>query len=96
MTVFVEEQDRHDEGHAGQVPLDDMRAALREGVKPSPPKPASRPECIRMSVTSAAQISTWRTAKNPRSIGEMVAQAQAAAAATTAGTSSSAIRSFVR
>ncbi len=34
------------------------------GVNPMPPKPASRPECISTSVTSAAEISTWRTAKN--------------------------------
>ena len=34
------------------------------GVKPMPPKPASRPECISTSVTSAAEISTCRTAKN--------------------------------
>ena len=34
------------------------------GVKPMPPKPASRPECISTRVTSAAEISTWVTAKN--------------------------------
>lgn len=33
------------------------------GVKPMPPKPASRPECISTSVTSAAEMRTWRTAK---------------------------------
>ena len=34
------------------------------GVKPMPPKPASRPECISTRTTSAAEISTWVTAKN--------------------------------
>ena len=33
------------------------------GVKPMPPKPVSRPECIRTSTTSPHEISTWRTAK---------------------------------
>ena len=34
------------------------------GVKPMPPKPASRPECISTRTTSADEISTWVTAKN--------------------------------
>ena len=33
------------------------------GVNPMPPNPASRPECIRISVISAAPRITWRTAK---------------------------------
>ena len=33
------------------------------GVKPMPPKPGSRPECIRISVTSAAESRTWMTEK---------------------------------
>ena len=34
------------------------------GVKPMPPRPVSRPECIRISPTSAAERRTWMTAKN--------------------------------
>src|SRR5438552_15158765 len=34
------------------------------GVKPSPPMPASRPECMRMSAVSPITISTWVIAKN--------------------------------
>jgi hypothetical protein len=33
------------------------------GVKPSPPMPASRPECMRTSVTMKALRSTWKTAE---------------------------------
>src|ERR1700675_3846896 len=33
------------------------------GVKPMPPRPASRPECIRISPTSDAEMMTWMTAK---------------------------------
>src|SRR3954466_7343957 len=32
------------------------------GVKPIPPRPASRPECIRISASSATETSTWKTA----------------------------------
>src|SRR5262245_8448054 len=35
------------------------------GVKPIPPRPVSRPECIRMSATRPAEMSTWMTAKKP-------------------------------
>src|SRR6476646_10078688 len=34
------------------------------GVNPMPPKPASRPECMRTSVIRAAETITWVTAKN--------------------------------
>ena len=33
------------------------------GVNPSPPIPASRPECMRTSVTMSAETSTWKTAE---------------------------------
>src|ERR1041385_3605289 len=33
------------------------------GVKPIPPKPVSRPECIRISPISAAESRTWMTAR---------------------------------
>ena len=33
------------------------------GVKPIPPMPVSRPECIRISVSRNAETSTWKTAK---------------------------------
>src|SRR5439155_7127374 len=32
------------------------------GVKPIPPSPVSRPECIRMSPTRAIETRTWKTA----------------------------------
>src|SRR5512135_1154890 len=34
------------------------------GVKPIPPMPASRPECMRTSVVRATTMSTWTTARN--------------------------------
>ena len=34
------------------------------GVKPMPPKPVSRPECMRISPISAIESNTWRTATN--------------------------------
>jgi hypothetical protein len=34
------------------------------GVKPMPPMPASRPECIMISPISASEKITWRTARN--------------------------------
>ena len=34
------------------------------GVKPIPPRPESRPECIRISPMSDADKITWMTAKN--------------------------------
>ncbi len=34
------------------------------GVKPIPPRPASRPECIRIRPTRAAAMRTWMTAKS--------------------------------
>src|SRR3954452_7373453 len=43
------------------------------GVKPMPPRPASRPECMRISPTRATEISTWRTARTgstPGSVAE--------------------------
>ena len=33
------------------------------GVKPMPPRPASRPECMRIRPISEALKMTWRTAK---------------------------------
>src|SRR5438132_12677650 len=39
------------------------------GVKPMPPKPTSRPECMRMSTSSAMDTSTCQTARIASAIG---------------------------
>ena len=61
--VGGEEDPDHDR-QARQVALDDVGASLEAGVKPMPPKPASRPECMRTSPISAAESNTCVTAKN--------------------------------
>ena len=57
--------DRHadDESDPRQVPLHDVRAALRGG-EAAAETPASRPECIRISEIIATTMSTWATARN--------------------------------
>ncbi len=45
------------------------------GVKPIPPSPASRPECMRMSATSANETITWKTATIASSIDDQDSRA---------------------
>ena len=62
------------------------------GVKPMPPMPESRPECIRMSEIRAIDSSTWMTAKTASTAREGY---QRPATSTIASISSAAMRSFV-
>jgi hypothetical protein len=45
------------------------------GVKPIPPRPVSRPECMRMSETSANETITWKTATIASSIDDQDSRA---------------------
>ena len=40
-----------------------LALAREAGVKPSPPMPASRPECMRMREIMPTTMSTWMTAR---------------------------------
>ena len=62
--VADREEDRDGHREARQVLLDDVRVPPCDvGVKPMPPKPASRPECMSTRPTSAAPSRTWITAQ---------------------------------
>jgi hypothetical protein len=58
-----EEEQRHDERQAGEIPLDDVSASLGRRREAQPAIPASRPLCMSTSETSTKTSSTWTTAR---------------------------------